>query len=263
MDAAVPRHRGALPHDRARRRARRRVALHQQPARADRGRQGPARRGRRRRADARRGRPRPSEGQRRRADPQPARLPARGDAMSFATELTRAAAQRGKLDPLYLELSDDWTLILQQLFPVWALIGPGLAEPGHIELRSRTVYLDSTELLGTAAQIRAGAVDRRAILRTYGVAIHEVLHAKHTKLWVTEHDRALAASDDPDERQLAADRGLLEEPRMEATGCRAYPYSTRRGRFVRLAVGPAVTDCIVPRFTAQLALTALTGQPVA
>ena len=76
--------------------------------------------------------------------------------MSFATELTRAAAQRGKLDALYRELSDDWTLILQQLFPVWALIGPGLAEPGHIELRSRTVYLDSDELLGTAAQIRAG-----------------------------------------------------------------------------------------------------------
>ena len=82
-------------------------------------------------------------------DPQPARLPARGDPlMSFATELTRAAAQRGKLDPVYRELSDDWTLILQRLFPVWALIGPGLAEPGHIELRSRTVYLDSDELLG-------------------------------------------------------------------------------------------------------------------
>jgi len=110
--------------------------------------------------------------------------------MSFATELTRAAAQRGKLDPLYRELSDDWTLILQQLFPVWALIGPGLAEPGHIELRSRTVYLDSDELLGPAAQIRAGQLERRAILRTYGVAIHEVLHAKHTKLWVTDRENS-------------------------------------------------------------------------
>jgi hypothetical protein len=170
--------------------------------------------------------------------------------MSFATELTRAAAQRGKLDPLYQELSDDWTLILQQLFPVWALIGPGLAEPGHIELRSRTVYLDSTELLGTAEEIRAGALARRAILRTYGVAIHEVLHAKHTKLWITDRDRALAASDDPGERQLAADRALLEEPRMEANGCRAYPDGTRRGGFVRLALGAAVADCIVPRFAA-------------
>ena len=52
-----------------RRRARRRVAVHQQPARADRGRQGPGRRGRRRRADARRGRPRPPEGRRRRRSP--------------------------------------------------------------------------------------------------------------------------------------------------------------------------------------------------
>jgi hypothetical protein len=179
--------------------------------------------------------------------------------MSFATELTRAAAQRGKLDPLYRELSDDWTLILQQLFPVWALIGPGLAEPGHIDLRSRTVYLDSDELLGTAAQIRAGQLERRAILRTYGVAIHEVLHAKHTKLWVTEHDRTLAAAEDPADRLLAADRALLEEPRMEARGCRAFPDSTRRGRFVRLALGAAVIDCIVPRFAAHLALTA---QPI-
>jgi hypothetical protein len=110
--------------------------------------------------------------------------------------------------------------------------------------------------------IRAGQLERRAILRTYGVAIHEVLHAKHTKLWVTEHDRALAASADPDERQLAADRALLEEPRMEATGCRAYPDNTRRGRFVRLALGAAVIDCIVPRFAAHLALTTITGQPV-
>src|SRR3954449_3663666 len=262
MDPPVPRHRGAVPHGRPRRRARRRVAVHQQPARADRGRQGPGRRGRRRRADARRGGPRPPEGQRRRPDPEPARLPASGDPMSFATELTRAAAQRGKLDALYQELSDDWTLILQPLFPVWALIGPGLAEPGHIELRSRTLYLDSDELLGTAAELRAGVLERRAILRTYGVAIHEVFHAKHTKLWVTDRDRALAASEDPDERQLAADRALLEEPRMEATGCRAYPDSTRRGRFLRLALGAAVVDCIVPRFAAQIALTTIAGHPV-
>jgi hypothetical protein len=70
----------------------------------------------------------------------------------------------------------------QRLFPVWALIGPGLAEPGHIELRSRTVYLDSDELLGPHDAIVAGALAQCAILRTYGVAIHEVFHAKHTKL---------------------------------------------------------------------------------
>jgi hypothetical protein len=62
--------------------------------------------------------------------------------------------------------------------------------------------------------------------------------------------------------ELAADRALLEEPHMEATGCRAFPDSTRRGRFVRLALGAAVIDCIVPRFAAQLALTTITGQPV-
>jgi hypothetical protein len=100
--------------------------------------------------------------------------------MSFATELTRAVAQRGRLDAVYRDLSDHWTVILQRLFPVWALIGPGLAEPGHIELRSRTVYLDSDELLGARDSILAGTLERRVILRTSGVAIHEVFHAKHT-----------------------------------------------------------------------------------
>jgi hypothetical protein len=182
--------------------------------------------------------------------------------MSFATELTRAAAQRGKLDPIYRELSDGWTLILQRLFPVWALIGPGLAEPGHIELRSRTVYLDSDELLGGREQILAGALERRAILRTYGVAIHEVFHAKHTKLWISERDRELAASGDPADRQLAGDRALLEEPRMEASGCREFPPDSRRGRFARLALEAAVLDCIVPRFIAQLVAASALGRPV-
>ncbi|MGH2948419.1 MAG: hypothetical protein ACRDPC_19540, partial [Solirubrobacteraceae bacterium] len=182
--------------------------------------------------------------------------------MSFATELTRAAAQRGKLDPVYRELSDDWTLILQRLFPVWALIGPGLAEPGHIELRSRTVYLDSDELLGPHDAIVAGALAQRAILRTYGVAIHEVFHAKHTKLWISERDRELAASNDAGERQLAADRALLEEPRMEANGCREFPMGSRRERFVRLALEAAVLDCIVPRFLARLAATGALGRPI-
>src|SRR4051794_21288282 len=180
--------------------------------------------------------------------------------MSFATELTRAAAQRGTLDPLYRELSDHWTLILQRLFPVWALIGPGLAEPGHIELRSRTVYLDSDELLGDRDALVAGALEQRAILRTYGVAIHEVFHAKHTKLWISERDRQLAGSDDVGDRLLAADRGLLEEPRMEAHGCREFAADSRRRRFVRLALEAAVLDCIVPRFVAQLATPGMVGR---
>ncbi len=47
----------------------------------------------------------------------------------FARELSRAVAQRGRLDPVYRALSDHWTLILQRLFPVWSLVGPGLADP--------------------------------------------------------------------------------------------------------------------------------------
>ena len=106
----------------------------------------------------------------------------------FARELTRAVAQRGRLDAVYQTLSDHWTLILQRLFPVWSLLGPGLADPGHIELTSRTVYLDSDELLGSREQILAGTLEPRRILATFGVAIHEVLHAKHSKPWIAERD---------------------------------------------------------------------------
>ena len=135
--------------------------------------------------------------------PEPARLPAGGDRLMAATrtrpavfvsELHRASAQRGRLDPLYQDLSDHWTLILQRLYPVWALIGPGLADPGHIELRSRSIYLDSDELLGPRAQIAAGQLQARAVLRCFGVALHETFHAKHTKRWAVEHDLALADS---------------------------------------------------------------------
>ena len=96
-------------------------------------------------------------------------------------QLHRATAQRGKLDPVYQELSDHWTAILQRLYPVWALIGPGLSDPGHIEIPSRTIYLDSNALLGTRGEIAAGRLGRRAVLRCFGVALHETFHGKHTK----------------------------------------------------------------------------------
>jgi len=61
-------------------------------------------------------------------DPQPARLSTGGHLMSttqstgrpavFVAQLHRAAAQRGKLDPVYQELSDHWTAILQRPYPV-------------------------------------------------------------------------------------------------------------------------------------------------
>ena len=166
-------------------------------------------------------------------------------------QLHRAAAQRGKLDPVYQELSDHWTAILQRLYPVWALIGPGLSDPGHIEIHSRTIYLDSDTLLGTREQILASRLERRAVLRCFGVALHETFHGKHTKRWTIEHDIALTESDDPDERQLAIDRRLLEEPRMEAHGVREHPAGTLRGRFVRHALRAAVIDVILPAFAAR------------
>jgi hypothetical protein len=180
----------------------------------------------------------------------------------FVQQLHRAAAQRGRLDAVYQDLSDHWTLVLQRLYPVWALIGPGLSDPGHIEVHSRTVYLDSEALLGSRAQIAAGQLERRAIVRCFGVALHETLHAKHTKRWAIEHDLELSGSDDPVDRQLAVDRRLLEEPRMEANGVREFPPDSLRGRFVRRALQAAVTDVILPAFAEQVLELAAAGQPL-
>ena len=188
--------------------------------------------------------------------------PNRGRPAVFVAQLHRAAAQRGKLDPVYQELSDHWTAILQRLYPVWALIGPGLSDPGHIEIHSRTVYLDSDTLLGTREQILASRLERRAVLRCFGVALHETFHGKHTKRWTIEHDIALSESENPDDRQLAIDRRLLEEPRMEAHGVREHPPGTLRGRFVRHALRAAVTDVILPVFAGELLATATAGRPL-
>ena len=180
----------------------------------------------------------------------------------FARELSRAIAQRGRLDPVYQALSDHWTLILQRLFPVWSVVGPGLADPGHIELTSRTVYLDSDSLLGSRQQILAGTLEPHRILATFGVGIHEVLHAKHTKLWVLDRDVALSEAEDETLRQLAVDRQMLEEPRMEANGVREFPDGTRRGKFIRAAIGAAAVEVILPRLSEALMLEALTAGAV-
>ncbi|MGA2929600.1 MAG: hypothetical protein ABSG43_27145 [Solirubrobacteraceae bacterium] len=185
-----------------------------------------------------------------------------GRAAVFVAQLHRAAAQRGKLDPVYQELSDHWTAILQRLYPMWALIGPGLADPGHIEIHSRQIYLDSDTLLGTREQITTGQLERRAVLRCFGVALHETFHAKHTKRWAIERDIALSDSENRDDRQLAVDRRLLEEPRMEAHGVREHPPDTVRGRFVRHALQAAVTDVILPAFAEQLFAAAIAGKPL-
>lgn len=174
----------------------------------------------------------------------------------FAQQLNRAAAQRGGLDGVYQDLSDHFTRLLQRLYPVWTVLGPGLSDPAHIEIHSRTVYMDSDRLLGRRDEILAGRLDRWRILVTIGVGVHETLHAKHTKRWVVEFDA------DCDDDQLVCDRRLLEEPRMEAWGCRDHPPQSIRGRFIRRALSAAVVDVIVPAFVQQVANAALAGQPI-
>jgi hypothetical protein len=240
---AVPRHRVAVADDRAGRGARRTGVLRLKSPRAGHGREGPGRRGSGRVPDARSGRLWPPAGLGEQRSAEPARLPAGGDLMTpanrtsarpavFVQQLHRAAAQRGRLDPVFQDLSDHWTLVLQRLYPVWALIGPGLSDPGHIEIHSPTAYLDSETLLGSRESIAAGQLEQRAILRCFGVGLHETLHAKHTKRWAIEHEIALSESENPADRQLAVDRRLLEEPRMEAHGVREFAPDSLRGRFV-------------------------------
>jgi len=139
---------------------------------------------------------------------------------------------------------------------------PRPLRPGHIEIHSRTVYLDSDALLGIREQILASTLERRAVLRCFGVALHETFHGKHTKRWTIEHDIALSESENPDDRQLAIDRRLLEEPRMEAHGVREHPPDTLRGRFVRHALRAAVTDVILPVFAGELLAAATAGRPL-
>jgi hypothetical protein len=72
-----------------------------------------------------------------------------------------------------------------------------------------------------------------------------------------DRDIALSESDDEKLRQLAVDRRLLEEPRMEATGVREFPEDTKRGRFIRAALSAAVVDVIVPRLAEAMMIEAL------
>lgn len=180
----------------------------------------------------------------------------------FAREVARAAAQRGRMDPVYQDLSEHFRLMFQKLYPVWVLLGPGLGSPAHIELTSRTVMMDSERLLGDRATIIAGALLPFRILVTIGVGLHEVFHAAHTKTWVGERDLELAESNDPDDQQLAEDRRLLEEPRMEAHGVRDHAPATGRGRFVRKALRAAVADVLLPEFGQLLAKHIAFGVPI-
>lgn len=165
-------------------------------------------------------------------------------------EFQRQAALRGRMDPAYHDLSDHWTSITQRLYPVWVKIGPGLSNPGHIDLRSRTTFLDANELLGTLEEIKQGQLPRERILGCFGVNLHEVFHAKHTKLWIAKENEALRGDG---EEQLATDRRLLEEPRMEAHGVRDFAPESKRGRFVRIALQTAIARHLLPDFQRKLA----------
>ena len=179
--------------------------------------------------------------------------------MSLVSEFAKAAATRGIIDPVFRDVSDHFSRSMQRLYPVWVLAAPRIAEPAHIELRTRTVYLDTDRLLGDRQDVVDGTLDPQRILVTFGAALHETFHGKHTKLWIAEEDIALSSSDDPVDRQLATDRQLLEEPRMEAHGVRAHDPASRRGRFVRAALSAVVIDVIVDQFQRQVLATALQG----
>ena len=76
------------------------------------------------------------------------------------------------------------------------------------------------------------------------------------------HDIALTESENPDDRQLAIDRRLLEEPRMEAHGVREHPTGTLRGRFVGQALKAAVIDVILPTFAHELLAAGMAAGPL-
>ena len=185
--------------------------------------------------DARRGRLRAAARVHGREDPQPARVSAGGRGMTgsstrpnegglFARELlTRGRATRTARPGLpgavrSLDADPAKTvpgLVAGRPWPVGSRVTSSS--------RSRTVYLDSDSAARQPrADPRRDARPDRVPAR-FGVAIHEMLHAKHTKRWAIEREIELSDRRDPHDRQLAVDRRLLEEPRMEATGVREFP----------------------------------------
>ena len=141
---------------------------------------------------------------------------------------------------------------------MWALIGPGLADPAHIELRSRTIYLDSDALLGTRDELLAGTLERRRVLACLGAGLHEVMHAKHTKRWVADHDPSSASPTTPasgSSRSTArCSRSRAWRPTAAATSRPTAPRALRARRADRRRRRRDRA-----RFAAQLARGALTG----
>ena len=134
---------------------------------------------------------------------------------------------------------------------------PGLSDPGT----SRSTRAPSTSTptrCSAPAPDRAGRSSggRSCVLRRR--APRDDARQAHQALGDRARHRA-AESDDPADRQLAVDRRLLEEPRMEAHGVREFRRDSLRGRFVRRALQAAVIDVILPAFAEQLLVGGLGG----
>ena len=181
----------------------------------------------------------------------------------FVQQLHRAAAQRGRLDPVYQDLSDHWTAILQRLYPVWALIGPGLSDPGHIEIHSRTVYLDSETLLGSRAEIAAGALERRAILRCFGVATpRDDARQAHQALGDRARHRARPSPTTRPTGSSPSTGGCSRSRGWRPTAC-ASSHPTRCAAGSSAArCRPRSIDVILPAFAEQVLDVAAAGQPL-
>ncbi|MTD47187.1 hypothetical protein GKE82_23580 [Conexibacter sp. W3-3-2] len=175
---------------------------------------------------------------------------------SFARSIAQAAATRGQLDPFYRAISDHWTLMALRLWPVGVVAAPDLADPAHIDMRSRSIYLDTERLLGADRDLRAGQITDRGIWRTWGACAHEVFHAMETRTWAIDQiDAHATANDRP---QLLQDALLLEEPRMEHQGLQRFDPATARGRFLRGALAVVAQDILIDALSEHLATTAMT-----
>ena len=115
----------------------------------------------------------------------------------FVQQLHRAAAQRGRLDPVFQDLSDHWTLD-----PSAAVSGVGADRPRAVGSRAhRDPLTDRVPRLrrrcsAPRAAIAAGALESGArSCAASGSRCTRRCHAKHTKRWAIEHDIALSESD--------------------------------------------------------------------
>ena len=196
---------------------------------------------------------------------EPARLPAGGDLMSPATRprggrrcscssCTAPPRSAAGSTPSTRTCPTTGRAILQRLYPVWALIGPGLSDPGHIEIHSRTVYLDSDDAARPARRDRRRHA--RAAARScacFGVALHETLPRQaHQALGDRARHRARPSQRTRPTGSSRSTGGCSRSRGWRPTASASFPPDSLRGRFVRRALQAAVIDVILPAFAGQL-----------